>query len=399
MTRKKNNEQCYRDRGVLSVKIFRIMFEVYTKAFQRQMEDRQELDGAKKLNEELKTRHKRLEDENKELKAKFNRNQIDILTKKNELNMLWTQLQRERKATMELNQRLQISREQIESISNLIDELRPIKERLTFKKNVAECLHDMLVKTKLRLAESEQTLQELHEQLTDLEYDVEKTRALHHKRVGQWQAEFLEARIREADVILEFDKLKRDVATVKHELEEKRLIREAKQSTVGTTTSVKINSKGKKYERIIEQRERSIANTVELQNEIDHLRILARKLADQKEDCERRMRSNEETKLQLHEVRRSKWQREYETNQSVEMLREKYARLAEKMATESERVRASIEEKDLAIGEIEEKLRQLQTRVSSEEGVHKNDPDLDTIQELEDRKSVLEQEISELKKT
>lgn len=75
-----------------------------------------------------------------------------------------------------------------------MDELKPIKEQLDFKKNVTECLHDLLIKTKLRIAESEDVLQELHDYVTQLEYDVEKTKAIHRHGVGHWQDEFLKAR-------------------------------------------------------------------------------------------------------------------------------------------------------------------------------------------------------------
>lgn len=79
-------------------------------------------------------------------------------------------------------------------INNLIDELRPVQEQLNFKKNVTECLHDLLVKTKLRIAESDDVLQELHDYLNQLEYDVEKTRDMHRQGIGHWQDEFLAAK-------------------------------------------------------------------------------------------------------------------------------------------------------------------------------------------------------------
>lgn len=58
-----------------------------------------------------------MEEENKELREKFTKNEVDIITRKNELNNLLQTLQTERRAALEQSQRLQICREQIDSVS------------------------------------------------------------------------------------------------------------------------------------------------------------------------------------------------------------------------------------------------------------------------------------------
>lgn len=72
---------------------------------------------AKQLNSQLKTKLKTLEEENKDLREKFTKNEVDIITRKNELNNLLQTLQTERRAALEQSQRLQICREQIDSVS------------------------------------------------------------------------------------------------------------------------------------------------------------------------------------------------------------------------------------------------------------------------------------------
>lgn len=72
---------------------------------------------AKQLNSQLKTKLKTLEEENKDLRDKFTKNEVDIITRKNELNNLLQTLQTERRAALEQSQRLQICREQIDSVS------------------------------------------------------------------------------------------------------------------------------------------------------------------------------------------------------------------------------------------------------------------------------------------
>lgn len=57
------------------------------------------------------------------------------------------------------------------------------------------------------------------------------------------------------------------------------------------------------------------------------------------------------------------WLREFETKQKTETLKERYAKLAEKMSLELSNIQHSIEEKDLGIARIEEKIKKLQLQV------------------------------------
>lgn len=389
--------------------MFKFVENAYLSVLEKEREEKMELEKARKLNEDLKNRFKKLEEENKDLKEKFTENEIGIITRKNDLNNLLVELQKERRANLESSQRLQICKEQIESINNFIEELKPIKEQLNFKRSVTECIHDLLVKTKLRIAESDDVLQNLHDYLTQLEYEVEKSKSFHNKGVGQWQDEFLAARLGEAEVILEFDKLKREVAIIKNELEEKKLIRDARESVYNKSeenpgksswSSKKDIKIDKISEQIFEEEERIIANTVELQNEIDHLRNQLKKLEYQKEDCDRRIRSNEEIKVNLNEVRRSIWLREFETNQKINNLKEKYKKLADKMSKELGKIQNNMEEKDMSIARIEEKIKELLKMNDSLEQDFKSSHTQDNpITDLEKTKLDLEDEILRLKKT
>ncbi|XP_050302260.1 ecotropic viral integration site 5 ortholog-like isoform X2 [Anthonomus grandis grandis] len=339
----------------------------YLSILEQKQEEKEELENARKMQEELKNRLKRLEEENKNLKEKCMENEIGILDKKNELNTLLETLQKERRATLEEYQRLQICKEQIDSLNAYIDELKPIKEQLNFKKSVTECLHDLLIKTKLRIAESDEVLQELHEYFTQLDYDIEKTREVHKRGLGHWQDEFLAARLREADIILEFDKLKREVAILKSELQEKKVIRDAKdlhKRRGKNAPSKDLSGKNDKFiEAILQEEEAVIANTVELQNEVDFLRHQLKKLEDQKQDCTNKIRSNEDVKMNLNQIRRSIWLREFQTRQKIDNLKEKYHKLSKKKSEELEKIKRNIEEKDLAIKEMEQKINYMQKQL------------------------------------
>ncbi|XP_066153991.1 ecotropic viral integration site 5 ortholog-like isoform X2 [Euwallacea fornicatus] len=381
--------------------MFKLVENAYLSMQQRETERKIELQATKQLNENLKSKLKDLEDENEELRKKFTDNEIDVITRKNDMNHLLEMLQTERRAALEESQRLQICREQIDSINSYVEELKPIKEQLNFKQSVTECLHDLLVKTKLRIAESDDVLQELHDYHSQLEYDVEKTRNLQQHGLGHWQDEFLAARLREADVILEFDKLKREIATIKNELEEKILINEVYR----TFHNAPANSKSQdslplaQHQQALLEEEISITRTVELQNEIDFLRHQLRKLEDQQKDCERKIKVNEEIKVHLNEVRRSIWLREFETNKKTETLKEKYGKLASRMSQELERVQKNIADKDLDIAKIEEDMKEIQKLNKSMKKDLKNQECDDEVVKLEKKRSELEKEIDRLKKT
>ncbi|KAL1502297.1 hypothetical protein ABEB36_007463 [Hypothenemus hampei] len=371
-----------------------------------QMEQREkklELQKAKKLNEELKTKLKKLKKENKDLKEKFDNNEIDIATRKNDLNNLLETLQRERRAVLEVSQRLHICKEKIDSISSFIEKMKPIKEKLNFKDSVSECLHDLLVKTKLRIAESDEILQELHDFLSHLEYNVEKTREVQKQGFRQWHDEFLAARIREADVILEFDKLKREIAIIKNEFEEVKLIDDAQKiardQSNNTPAKETWSKDQEKYrELLIHEQEILLAKILEFQNEIDMLRQEERKLECLIQDYKKKMKSNEEIKVHLSEVRRSIWLREFETTRKIVNLKEEYTKLTNKMNNELRCVQESIEEKDLVVARIEEEIKKLQEKNDILEKELKNSPSIDPTVNLEEEKANLEKQIIQLNK-
>lgn len=65
----------------------------------------------------------------------------------------------------------------------------------------------------------------------------------------------------------------------------------------------------------------------------------------------------------MNEVRRSIWLREFETNKKTETIREQYKKLADKMCQDLAKIHSNIENKDLAIARIEEKIKDLQKLV------------------------------------
>lgn len=101
-----------------------------------------------------------------------------------------------------------------------------MKEKLSFKWDVVECLQEKLVETRLQNAEKEAVISELRQCEHDLKKEVDLLKI--DKRdtlpVSKLQEEFLAARIRDADVILGFDKLKRSLAVIKHDLHEKKVV-------------------------------------------------------------------------------------------------------------------------------------------------------------------------------
>lgn len=97
-------------------------------------------------------------------------------------------------------------------------ELQPIKEKLTFKWNVVDCLEKLLVSTRLQTAEQEEIINELKKHEEELSKDVTAMKVNKPSSVSTWQEEFLDARLKEADVNLEFEKIRRDLALLKKEV-------------------------------------------------------------------------------------------------------------------------------------------------------------------------------------
>lgn len=100
-----------------------------------------------------------------------------------------------------------------------LTELKPIREKLTFKWDVVDCLEKLLVSTRLHTAEQEELIAELKKQKNELEKDVTLMKEIKPSSVSTWQEQFLDARLKEASVNLEFAKIKRDLNFLKKNVE------------------------------------------------------------------------------------------------------------------------------------------------------------------------------------
>lgn len=87
-----------------------------------------------------------------------------------------------------------------------------------------DCLEKMLIATRLDTAEQDALIEELQRREMELQLEISTLKDLKPSTVSMWQEEFLDARIKEADVVLEFDKIKRALSLIKHDIEEKKMV-------------------------------------------------------------------------------------------------------------------------------------------------------------------------------
>lgn len=171
-------------------------------------------------------------------------------------------------------------------------ELNPIKEKLSFKWNVVDCLEKLLVSTRLQTAEQEEIINELKRQEVELTKDVTLMKAFQPSSVSTWQEEFLDARLKEAEVNLEFVKIRRDLKLLKKEVDEaievtiffledlvsllSRLQQESKigdEDGSGDFFSIRLNIKDKHHEKLKSEQDESTNKTNKLQAEADRLKL------------------------------------------------------------------------------------------------------------------------------
>lgn len=100
-----------------------------------------------------------------------------------------------------------------------LTELKPIREKLTFKWDVVSCLEKLLVSTRLQTAEQEEIVTDLRKIEQELTKDVSMMKEIKPSSVSTWQEEFLDARLKEAEVSLQFNKLKRDIGLLKESID------------------------------------------------------------------------------------------------------------------------------------------------------------------------------------
>lgn len=173
-------------------------------------------------------------------------------------------------------------------------ELKPISEKLTFKWNVVDCLEKLLVSTRLNTAEQEEIITELRKHESELLRDVKIMRELKPSSVSTWQEEFLDARLKEAKVNLEFEKIRRELSFLKQEILDVNIMnehffifvmfyfkfkeQEMEGDGSGDFFSIKFNIRDKECEKFKNQKEISETDTLELQEESDRLKIQVRNL-------------------------------------------------------------------------------------------------------------------------
>ncbi|KAJ8919938.1 hypothetical protein NQ315_006467 [Exocentrus adspersus] len=330
--------------------------------------------AVRKRNSELLQKRQRLEVEQHKLNDLVKSNQVDVITKKNALNELLEDLKKQKKRNLTALQRLEICKEQIEMMQDNINalagdssatELGPIREKWSFKWDVVECLQEKLIETRLQTAEKEEILTELKRIENDLKKEMEllKNTVKDALPVSRLQEQFLSARLREADVILEFDKLKRTLAIIKRELEQKKLETELELSKEKEEPfHIQFNLRDRYHEQIKSQEDASIARTVELQNEIDHLKMQIKKLEEIKVDIAGRVYFNEEVKVHLYEVKTSIYLRLQKTNRQLGEVIERNKKLEEKIVKNLSEVQSRIDDKDVTIAQLAKSIEDLQLR-------------------------------------
>ncbi|XP_018567803.1 uveal autoantigen with coiled-coil domains and ankyrin repeats-like [Anoplophora glabripennis] len=372
-----------------------------------------ELEAARNRNSELLKKSQRLEQEQNNLTDLFTSNQLDVITKKNNLNALLANLKEQKRLNLMATQRLEICREQINHIQENIEqtnggmfdsvtELKPIKEKLSFKWDVVECLQQKLVETRLQNAEKEAIIIELRLCEHDLKNEVELLKEDEKETlpINKLQEQFLAARLRDADVVLEFDKLKRSLAAIKHELEEKRTETELEMKRENQDPfHIHFNLRDKYHEQIKFEENESIARTVEFQDEIDYLKMQIKKLEHIKQDIIARVHFNEEVKVHLHEVKTSIFVRLQKTSVELEKIIEKNRKLEEKMTSDLSDIQHNIDDKDTLISQLAQDIKELQLR--NDKSAKYNDESMAsitdiTINKLQEEIEFLEEKIRTL---
>nr|CAI5838272.1 unnamed protein product [Callosobruchus analis] len=321
-----------------------------------------ELKSAKERNAALESTHKRLEQEHKELVERFKSSQVKILTEKNDFNALQEELRQQRKSNQEAEEHLRICNERLELIQTCLNDkqtnseaAKPTLEDLDFKSNVVDCLEKKLTETRLKIAEQEELIGVLEDYKKCLEKDIaalDKTEPI--TSVSKWQDELLMAKLKEADANLEFGKVRRTLSNLNAEIEENR------ENQCFTTH----HGDTKYIEELKMQQNESVSNLIELENEIDRLKIQIQSLEDLKEDITKKLYSNEERKVQLYEIRASIYSRTLKRQEQIDKASEKCKQLQEQATKEISCIQKTIEEKLDEIRRLEEKIKSLQSHVS-----------------------------------
>ncbi|VEN43294.1 unnamed protein product [Callosobruchus maculatus] len=320
-----------------------------------------ELKRAKERNSALAAKQRKLEQEHEELVERFKASQIKILTEKNDFNTLQEALRQQRKSNQEAEEHLRICNERLEVIQACLNDktnsevATPTLEDLDFKSNVVDCLEKKLTETRLKIAEQEELKGVLENYKRCLEKDIaalDKVEPI--TSVSKWQDELLMAKLKEADANLEFSKIRRTLSLLKAEITE---------NSEGQYFSTH-HGDSKYIEELKIQQNDSVSNLIELENEVDRLKIQIQRLEDLKEDITKKLYSNEERKVQLYEIRASIYNRTLKRQEQIDKIVDKCKQLEEEASKEISCIQKTIDEKLEELKRLEEKIRSLQSHNS-----------------------------------
>ncbi|CAH1993340.1 unnamed protein product [Acanthoscelides obtectus] len=318
-----------------------------------------ELKRAKEHNVTLAAKHKGLEREHNELIERFKASQVKIIDDKNDLNALQEELRQQRKTTQKAEEHLRICIERLDVIQAYLNDdktnsgandLKPIHENLDFKSNVVDCLEKKLTETRLKIAEQEELIEVLEDYKGCLEKDVATlNKAQPVTSISKWQDELLVAKLKESDTNLEFGKIRRTLNSLKAEILENS---ESKRFSTHHGDS-------KYIKELKMQQNESISNSIELENEADRLKIQIQRLQDMQDDITKKLYSNEERKVNLHEIRASIYSRTIKREAEINKVAEKCKELEEKVTGEVNFIQNAIDNKLDELKMLEEKIRSL----------------------------------------
>ncbi|XP_065213139.1 ecotropic viral integration site 5 ortholog isoform X2 [Planococcus citri] len=384
----------------------------YTIIKTKEQEEMVELRRLRTENRLLRQRVELLEAESSELADRLVRGQVSRAEEEETTFVVQRELAALRHTHLETSHRLENAQEEIKMLSLLLtsqnnnsyqsslDE-NSLKEQLSQKEEIIECLQAELVKVRLREAENDALIRDLRARIHDLEEDKKTLReSTVDNSVAHLQEELIAVKLREAEANLSLKDLRQRVNEIstqwQRHLQEKRV--EAPPTPESTPKKIGnlLNWNNTEFQKVEEELMTTRLREMEALTELKELRLKVMELETQVQVSGNQLKRQDEDKKDLREQLDQAEQREREMAAKFREQQYKYADLESKMKDELMMARIRDAEHAQMVAELTQKVSILELKnqeMVAEGSLRSNVDDSDRVRELQDKVVDLRAEI------
>ncbi|XP_024082272.1 ecotropic viral integration site 5 ortholog isoform X3 [Cimex lectularius] len=352
----------------------------YTVMKTKEQEDMVELRRLRQENRLLRQRVELLEAESSELAHRLVRGQVSRAEEEETIFTVQRELQALRMTHLQTTHQLEIAQEEIKdllmvieqnhnSCQSSLDEITAKKEQLSQKEEMVSCLQEELFKVRLREAEKDAVIRDLHSKIQDLEQDKKTLReSTVDNSVAHLQEELIAVKLREAEANLSLKDLRQRVTELSSQWQRHLQEHRAEPPTAPDSTPKKLGlfweSRSGDVQRLEEELMSTRLKEMEAVMELKEVRLKVMELETQIQVSSNQLKRQDEDNKRLAEALETTETKLKEQTSKCRDHIHKYTDLESKMKDELMMARIRDAECSQLVAELTQKISRLELKNS-----------------------------------